>query len=55
MERVKAPVKKGEKIGELIVYKNGIECGVVDLLAAENVEKATYFDRIKEIAGEWNG
>ena len=55
LERVKAPVKKGEKIGELIVYKNGIECGVVDLLAAENVGKATYFDRIKEIAGEWNG
>jgi len=27
----------------------------VDLLAAENVGKATYFDRIKEIAGEWNG
>ncbi len=55
LEKVKAPVKKGEKIGELVVYKGGVERGVVDLLAAENVGKATYFDRIQEIAGEWNG
>ncbi|MCK4261164.1 MAG: D-alanyl-D-alanine carboxypeptidase [Halanaerobiales bacterium] len=38
-----APITKGEKVGELIVYQNGKELGKVDLLAEENVEKANIF------------
>ena len=38
-----APIEKGEKIGELIVYQNDKELGRVDLLANEKVEKANIF------------
>lgn len=40
-----APVKKGEKVGELIVYQKEKELGRVDLLAAEDIEKANIFVR----------
>ena len=54
-DKVKAPVSKGEKVGELIVYKDGVEFDRLNLLAACAVEKATFFDRLREIAREWNG
>ena len=54
-EKIKAPVKKGDKIGEMIVYTNGVETDKVDLLAFEKVDKATVWDSLQEIAQEWNG
>lgn len=54
-DKVKAPVKKGEKIGELYVYTDGIQTDTVDLLAFENVGRATVWDNVREIAQEWNG
>ncbi|AZR74574.1 D-alanyl-D-alanine carboxypeptidase [Anoxybacter fermentans] len=38
-----APISKGEKVGELIVYQGEKELGRVDLLASEDVEKANIF------------
>lgn len=40
-----APVKKGEKVGELIIYQKEKELGRVDLLAVKDVEKANIFVR----------
>ena len=54
-DKVKAPVEKGEKIGELLVYTNGVQTDKVDLLAFEKVDKATVWDNWQEIAQEWNG
>ncbi len=49
-----APIKKDEKVGEVIVFKDGMEVERLPLYASENVDKATYFDRLKEIAENWN-
>lgn len=51
--QVKAPVREGDKIGEIIVYKDNIEVARTDLLAAHDVLKSSYFDGLKEIAENW--
>ena len=54
LDSVKAPVEKGEAVGELIVYQDGVELERIKLLAMDEVGKASLFDRFKEIAREWN-
>ena len=54
-EKLRAPIAQKAKIGELVVFRDGVETDRVALLAAENVEKATIWDRMKDIAKEWNG
>ncbi len=49
----KAPVKKGDKLGFVTIYKDGVEVGKVGLLSAQSVDKMNYFDTIKEIANNW--
>lgn len=51
--QVKAPVREGDKIGEIIVYKDNIEVARTDLLAAHDVLKSSYFDGLKDIAENW--
>ena len=51
--KIKAPIKKGDKVGCLIVYKNGVETGRTNALAAETVNKKTYFDYVKDVARNW--
>lgn len=41
---IKAPVMKGEKIGEIIVTLEGQEMGKMDLVSAENIKEASIFD-----------
>lgn len=48
---VEAPVKKGEKAGELIYYFNGKKIGSVGILYGKSIKKATYGHCLKEI---WN-
>lgn len=50
---LKAPLKYGEIIGEIIVFRKGVEVDRVPLIANENVEKANIFDRFKEIVNGW--
>ena len=50
---VKAPVKKGDKVGQVEVYKNGVICDTVNLVAAEDALKANYADNLKKIADNW--
>ena len=52
--KTKAPVNKGEQVGELIVYNNGIERERVPLLAYEKVEKANVWDKLQDIGKAWN-
>ena len=51
--KIKAPIKKGDKVGCLIVYKNGVETGRTNALAAETVNKKTYFDYVRDVARSW--
>ena len=41
---VKAPVKKGQKAGELVYYQENRELGRIPVIYAENVKKAGYLD-----------
>lgn len=51
---VKAPVKKGQKIGE-IIYKIGEEqLGTVPLVASESVPKQTLKDAMEEVLGSFS-
>lgn len=50
---LKAPIKKGDVVGKIEVYKNGVLCDTVDLLAAEDADKATYGDFFKRVARGW--
>ena len=52
-ENLKAPLKVGEVVGELIIYKNGVEIDKLNLLCNENIEKANFFDNFKEISKNW--
>ncbi len=51
---LRAPISKGEEIGKTYIFKDGVEVDCVPLVASESVEKATFWDRIKDIAMEWN-
>lgn len=50
----KAAIAKDQTVGELVVYKDGVEVQKIPLLAAHSVEKANLFDRIQDVAKEWN-
>ena len=46
-KEVNAPVKKGDKAGEAVYYLNGEEIGRVDILYKEKIEKASFWDYLK--------
>ena len=52
-DKLKAPISKGEVVGEIIVCVNGVENGRVNLIVNEKVKKANFFENIKNIASSW--
>ena len=48
-ESVLAPVTKGAKVGEIQYYLDGEKIGSVAIVFCENIEKAGYWDYVKEI------
>lgn len=46
---LEAPVTKGDKAGKVIYTLNGKKIGTVDLVAAENVKKASCLDLLEQI------
>ncbi len=51
---VKAPVKKGDKVGEAYLLKDGAVIDKVGIVANEDVAKLNLFDAIGEIAKNWS-
>ena len=51
---LKAPVQKGEQVGEIIIYRDGVEIDKIQLIANENVEKAGFFDCLHDVSNAWN-
>ncbi len=51
---LKAPFEKGERAGELLIFKEGVEIERIPLRTCEGVEKATLWDRWQDIAKKWN-
>lgn len=52
-KNLKAPVKKGDKVGTAKYYLNGAEIGEVDILATESVEEISYRSAIEDTAEEF--
>ena len=55
VNKLKAPIQKGEEVGELIIYHDGVEKERIPLVAGEEVKAASVMDRLKKIARKWNG
>lgn len=53
LETIKAPIKKGIKIGEVIYSSNGNEIGRIDVISNNEVEKAGFNDIIKNLIIDW--
>ena len=53
-KKLQAPILKDEEVGQIVVFKNGIEVDRIPLLSADNVGRASFIDWIKKIAEEWN-
>ena len=48
-----APVKAGEKVGEVVYFINGEEKGRADLVTAETVEKADLWTMLERMLRLW--
>ncbi len=52
---LKAPVKKGQKLGEVVFKANGVEVGKASLVAEKKVEKASFIRLFFRMVGRWFG
>lgn len=52
--KVKAPVAKGQIVGKIDVYREGVLYKSVNVVSAEDVKKASYADRLKAVADGWS-
>jgi len=53
-ENISAPIKKGDKLGEVIIFKNGVEYDRINISSLEDCPRAGIFDGVKKIASDWN-
>jgi D-alanyl-D-alanine carboxypeptidase (penicillin-binding protein 5/6) len=49
----KAPIEKGQKLGELIAYLGDKEMGKVNLIASETIEESSFIYMYKKIIIDW--
>jgi len=52
-ENINAPVREGDKVGEIIYAFDGAEVGRSDIIVNENIEKANLGDVFKELTNIW--
>lgn len=51
---VRAPVSKGQVVGRIEVYKDGVLYKTVEVISAEDVKKASCLDRLKWVSDGWS-
>ena len=51
---LRAPLEKGRIAGEIIVYKDSVEVDKIPLVTMESIAKANLFERLKDVAENWN-
>ena len=52
-ENISAPIKKGDKLGEMVIKDNGVVVKTIDLISAEDVNKINYFDFFNKLSREY--
>ncbi len=50
---VRAPLHKGDKVGEMTVFKDGVEFAKVAIVSCEDAEKASFWDCYRRAAEGW--
>lgn len=50
---VKAPIIKGQNVGTIEIYKDGVLYETVNAVSAEDVKKAGFGDNFQNISGNW--
>ena len=50
---VKAPIVKGQSVGTIEIYKDGILYETLNVISAEDVKKAGFGDNFNNISGKW--
>lgn len=53
LSAAQAPLEEGERVGRLVYLLDGKEIGSVDILTAEKIEKAKYFDYWRKVWYDW--
>jgi len=53
IKELKAPIKKGETVGDVTIYSNGVEVGRVNVVLGSNLDKQSYFDIVLETIKNW--
>jgi hypothetical protein len=53
-EIVKAPIRQGEVVGEIRLFREGVEFDKIPVVACENVERANYWDSVMDVARDWS-
>ncbi|MBQ3214295.1 MAG: hypothetical protein IJB10_04770 [Clostridia bacterium] len=52
-KNIKAPIKSGEKVGEIYVVKNGEVVAFTNLVCVNNVNKSSIYDGIIKTINNW--
>lgn len=53
-ERIPAPVHKGDILGTVTAFRNGIKVGEASLICAEDVDKASFWQLLKRSFRQWS-
>ncbi len=52
-DKLTAPIKQGDIVGKIIVLKNGVVKGNVEIISAQDVLKQNYWDILLKIINSW--
>lgn len=53
LEKIKAPMTKGDKVGTITVSRNGVVVKEIDIIISQNIDRLTYTDGLKDIISKW--
>ena len=53
-DKIYAPIKVGDKIGEILVYENGVLIASANAVSSENVELKSYSNALGDVIDNWN-
>ncbi|MDD4110124.1 MAG: D-alanyl-D-alanine carboxypeptidase [Clostridia bacterium] len=53
LDKIKAPMKKDNKIGTIKVSRNGVVIKEIDLIVSQDIDSLKYIEGLKEIISNW--
>ena len=54
-QNIRAPIKKGDTVGTIRFFTDNTEAGIVDAVAANDVDRVTVFDTMVMLLKRWSG